>query len=230
MSPAPPLAPTTSGRALLLQPLTGPPMLRLRCLLASMGVSRLSRPAQPLGASQAARSSQAGAGDAEAVAERVLQEGLPRVPGSLHVRAGKLVRGSTRGRRAAAAAAPGGGGRAGAAPLVGVSSCGTPSQLPALRPAPPSPLHPPSQHLPALQDVDSVANRALKEAARELERQEAAARQDHTIPKGGMAAEAQVRCGGWRVFRGGGWSAWRRRGRAAGGWGFFCVETAVGFG
>ncbi|PSC75461.1 hypothetical protein C2E20_1122 [Micractinium conductrix] len=41
------------------------------------------------------------------------------------------------------------------------------------------------------QDVDSVANRALKEAARELERQEAAARQDHTIPKGGMAAEAQ---------------------------------------
>ncbi|KAL4443362.1 hypothetical protein ABPG75_011099 [Micractinium tetrahymenae] len=40
-------------------------------------------------------------------------------------------------------------------------------------------------------DPESVANKALKEAARELEHREALTRQDHTIPKGGLAAEAQ---------------------------------------
>ncbi|EFN56646.1 hypothetical protein CHLNCDRAFT_51642 [Chlorella variabilis] len=40
-------------------------------------------------------------------------------------------------------------------------------------------------------DPDSIANKALKEAARELERLEAAQTQDHTIPKGGLAAAAQ---------------------------------------
>jgi hypothetical protein len=37
-----------------------------------------------------------------------------------------------------------------------------------------------------------VANKALKEAARELERREAMTRQDHEVQRGGLAAEAQV--------------------------------------
>lgn len=45
-----------------------------------------------------------------------------------------------------------------------------------------------------LQDPDSVANKALKEAARQLERRETLASQDHAVPKGSLAAEAQVRC------------------------------------
>ncbi|KAL4429214.1 hypothetical protein ABPG77_010193 [Micractinium sp. CCAP 211/92] len=40
-------------------------------------------------------------------------------------------------------------------------------------------------------DHESVANKALKEAARGLERREALTRQDHTVPKGGLAAEVQ---------------------------------------
>lgn len=42
------------------------------------------------------------------------------------------------------------------------------------------------------QDPEDIARKALKEAARELERKEAALRDDHTIAKGGMAAAAQV--------------------------------------
>lgn len=37
-----------------------------------------------------------------------------------------------------------------------------------------------------------MANKALKEAAREMERREALTRQDHAVPRGGLAAEAQV--------------------------------------
>lgn len=44
-----------------------------------------------------------------------------------------------------------------------------------------------------------MANKALKEAARELERREALTRQDHEVQRGGLAAEAQV----GRASRGG---------------------------
>ena len=47
-----------------------------------------------------------------------------------------------------------------------------------------------------------MANKALKEAARELERRETLAREDHTIPKGGLAAEVQVRASASIVYLG----------------------------
>ena len=50
-----------------------------------------------------------------------------------------------------------------------------------------------------LQDPESVSNKALKEAARELERKEARASADHHPSKGGLAAEVQVCQGLWRL-------------------------------
>lgn len=53
----------------------------------------------------------------------------------------------------------------------------------------------PLHHAGPEQDPDAVANRALKEAARELERGEALTREDHHVQRGGLAAEAQVHAG-----------------------------------
>lgn len=60
-----------------------------------------------------------------------------------------------------------------------------------------------------------MANKALKEAARELERREALAREDHTIPKGGLAAEVQVRAWGGAMLEAEALAAGDKRGEGA---------------